>query len=469
VPRSDHPLLILSIVLPVLFIVVGLLAAVIHDRWWVKPEGTTEEPPPVQFTGGGDAVTDPAPRIDVQFHDHDVPVLLGQTGMKPNAQDDSDKGIHALWRPSMRFGLVAGDKRLTFRPTGLTNNTCVKLDGNEWLFGDKPPVTRDGKEIGQPWPGRWLDREVRINEQRNGWVLRGVRSVWAYDDQHVEITQTVETVPGEQSHRLDTCLVRYKIENKDTVPHRVGLRFLLDTYIGDNDGVPFLLPGQKELCNTRMDLDQRDEIPQFIQALEKADLAHPGTIAHVQLKLGGRLEPPDRVTLGAWPNSRLRNPRGREESTLWDVPVLSIQSLDPADSAVTIYWNAKEMAPGTSREVGFAYGLGTVSSTEGGQLAVTVGGSFRPGGLFTVTAYVKEPREGQTVTLGLPDGFTLVEGDAQQTVPSPGASSRISPVTWKVQAPPQEGQYTLEVRSNTGVSQKQDITIKGRGRSGLFD
>jgi hypothetical protein len=478
-PRAERRVSPLVHLLPVLFIVAGLLAAVAHDRWWVPDEKPPEQHP-AQFTQDGNLIIDPEPRLELQFHDRDVPVLLGKTGMKPGGQADSDDGTHALWRPSMRFGLVARDpkdpgrpKRLTFKPNGLTNNTVVRLDGNEWIFGDKAPVTADGREIGPTWPGHWSDREHHIEEARDGgaWVQRGVQSVWVYDDQHVVVTQTVDVVPGEQSHRLDTCRVRYKIENKDTVDHRVGLRFLLDTYIGDNDGVPFLLPGRKQLYDTMMDLNRRHEVPDFMQALEKPDLSHPGTIAHLQLKLGGSLEPPDRVTLGAWPNAGLSDRRCREESTLWEVPLFSMQSLRPPDSAVTIYWDARNLPPGTSREVGFAYGLGAVASDEGGQLGLTVGGSFVPEGQFTVTAYVRNPRPGQTVTLEVPEGFTLVDGERQQPVPPlpPEASSRISPVTWKVQAPPREGQYTLKVQSSTGVSQKQDVTIKRPRRSGLFD
>jgi hypothetical protein len=220
-----------------------------------------------------------------------------------------------------------------------------------------------------------------------------------------------------------------------------------------------------------MDLNGPGQVPDFLQALEKPDLSHPGTIAHLQLKLGGTVEPPDRVTLGAWPNAGLPDRRCKEESTLWDVPLFSMQDPKPPDSAVTMYWDARTMAPGTSREVGFAYGLGAVASDEGGQLGLTVGGSFVPEGQFTVTAYVRNPRAGQTVTLDLPEGFTLVDGEREQVVPPlpADAGSRISPVTWKVQAPPQEGQYTLTVRSSSGVSQKQDLTIKRPRRSGLFD
>jgi len=285
------------------------------------------------------------------------------------------EGTHALWRPSMRFGLVAHDpkqpgrpKRLTFKQNGLTNNTVVRLDGNEYIFGDKAPITASGREIGPTWPGHWQDRDHHIEEKHepNGWVQRGVQSVWVYGDQHVVLTQTVDVIPGPQSRHLDTCRVRYKIENKDTVDHRVGLRFLLDTYIGDNDGVPFLLPGRKQLNDTMMDLSGRSQVPDFIQALEKPDLSHPGTIAHLQLKLGGAVEPPDRVTLGAWPNAGLPDRRCREESTLWDVPLFSMQDLKPPDSAVTMYWDARTVPAGTSREVGFAYGLGAVARGGGG-------------------------------------------------------------------------------------------------------
>ena len=73
------------------------------------------------------------------------------------------------------------------------------------------------------------------------------------------------------------------------------------------------------------------------------------------------------------------------------------------------------MAAHATREVGFAYGLAGVSGSEGkGKLAVTVGGSFLPKGKFTVTAYVSNPTEGQTVTLSLPNGFSILDGTARR-------------------------------------------------------
>ena len=58
---------------------------------------------------------------------------------------------------------------------------------------------------------------------------------------------------------------------------------MIDTMIGDNDGVPFTVPGLPGLVTTFADFRQPKEIPDFIQALEVPNLRNPGTIAHMTL------------------------------------------------------------------------------------------------------------------------------------------------------------------------------------------
>jgi hypothetical protein len=452
---------------PVLFIVLGLLGAFIHDVvvWSGAPAVGGD-------LGGESAGTG---TIALHFHNTDVAVALGSTGLKPGGGGVERNRIKATWYPSMRFGLIAkdetgslgGNKMLTFEEKGLSNNTCVKLDDGEYLFGEKPFRTETGEDRPNDmlFPGRWLERETPLGEGGTG-----RRSVWYYDAQKVKITQMVEVVRGAQTGLLDTCLIRYRLENEDRQAHRVGIRFLLDTFIGGNDGVPFLIPGQRELCSTFF---RFSKVPDFIQALEKEDLANPGTIAHIQFNLGNGLEPPTRVTLGAYPNPRLINIYGRQalpcrqEKTLWDVPVFDIKTLtDPpnkdGDSAVVLYWDPRFLAPGKTREVGFSYGLGGVAGKKGGgQLALTVGGSFKAGDEFTATAYVNNPSPGQTVTLTLPDGFELVEGNATQAVPMPaeGAARKISPVSWRIRSPRTETTGTLTAKLSTGPQQSTRVRI----------
>jgi hypothetical protein len=433
---------------PVLLLFLVLLGVVARDR--LLPDHGDDNPAAVV-----EELLDPDPRVEARFHD-------GKKG------DDADR---ALPDPTMRFGLVMlrepdpreGNKlkRLTFDEFGRSNNTCLRVDGGEHLFGD-----RDGV---------WRTRAGKLG-------ARGVESVWELQGKKIVVRQLVEVVAGEQSRLLDTCRVRYVLENDDRVEHRVGIRFMLDTFIGANDGVPFTIPGQHDLCDTKMEFRSKEAVPDFIQALESDDLRNPGTIALVQFKLGGRVETPDRVTLGAWPHSEFRRygiPQAQAQNTGWDVPFLDIRRLnelvetrgeraDP-DSCVVMYWNEQPLAPGATREVGFTYGLGTVASGEGGQgrLALTVGGRLVARGEFTLTALVHDPQRGEDLTLTLPEGFSLVEGSETQSVPPLPADSTqpISPVTWKIKAAG-DGQYTLSVKSSKGAKQTQPIRIRTKG---VFD
>src|SRR5262249_55313390 len=159
--------------------------------------------------------------------------------------------------------------------------------------------------------------------------------------------------------------------------------------------------------------------------------------------------PPDRVTLGAWPNHRLRGPDGKapkeaqpgadppaSQKTMWEVPILPMKAVtymprvndrgDP-DSCVVIYWDEKPLAAGQRRDRAFAYGLGSVSS-EGGRRGLTVDGDTTPGGTFTLVAQVKDPQPNETLTLTLPAGFALASGN--QAIPVPAGTGRVT-VTWK--------------------------------------
>jgi hypothetical protein len=156
---------------------------------------------------------------------------------------------------------------------------------------------------------------------------------------------------------------------------------------------------------------------------------------------------------------------------MWDVPLLSmktIQSVNPgssADSAVTIYWNDQVIPPGGSRLVGFSYGLGMVSS-DSGDLGLTVGGNFSPGGTFTLTAYVKDPGQGQNLTLTLPAGFKTSDREVQPVPPlAPElVGVKRSQVSWRITSGA-KGKYKLQVRSSSGAQQSINVTIR---TSGIF-
>jgi hypothetical protein len=459
-------------------LLLALVGVLIHDLILpARPGGDEDADEPI--------VIDPNPLVRLRFHD----------GKSPDGFNITDA--------TMCFGLEMPNpanprepKKLMWDALGRTNNTCVRVDGRDYLFGHPNIVFPDpgAGAIKVNGVARWVERKVALGRDEKLKLDRdGARSVWFIEGlqdrrAHVQVTQTVEVIANPQSGKLDTCLVYYTLENKDAVPHSVGIRFLLDTFIGENDGVPFTIPGKAGLCSTMQTFDRPIDVPDYIQALEKDNLLEPGTVAHLQFRLGQhRLEPPARVLLGGYPDAPLQQLGYRQANgwyTPWEVPAVSIREMvdnkdrlrnlprEPVpDSAVTLWWDVKTLQPGQKREVGFSYGLGQVASAEGeGKLLLTIGGRTVRDGEFTLTALRHQPGPGEKLTLTVPAGdrFELLSA-AQQEVPpvAPGADRPISTVTWRLRAL-RVGRSTLVVRSSTGVRQKQAVRISPPPR-GVLD
>jgi hypothetical protein len=386
---------------------------------------------------------------------------------------DPEPRLAITFQPnSMKFGLTTrsrkGDsspvKRLTFSDIGASNSACVRIDGKPYLFGRSW-----GDDEAAFAPGQWQAAETPLGEDIGGRKREGLRSAWAYKKPPVVVTQTVEIIagpdPAEGGKRLlDTCLVRYHIENRDDRPHEVGLRFLLDTFIGSNDGVPFSIPGKNAtLCKTQADFNRPADVPDYVEALEVPDLQNPGTVARLTLRVGRGLEAPERLSLTHYVYSfEVQRVDGELRARMWDVPMQDMGW----DSAAVLYWADRALPPGEAREVGFAYGLGKVTSTAGGKLALTSGGDFVVGGEFTIIAYVNDPVPEQTVRLVLPSGLEHVLGEETQAVPAPKGDVRYSLVTWKVKAR-RSGRFALRVQSSSGTAQTERVTIRKPGA--LFD
>ena len=260
------------------------------------------------------------------------------------------------------------------------------------------------------------------------------------------------------------------IENQDTGEHRVGLRFLLDTFIGTNDGVPFTIPGRGRPVRRQEGLHAGHQSRTSSRRSRTRDLANPGTVAHLKLKLGGNREPPSRVTLGAWPDDDLQTllhvSAGQGAGTLWDVPVLPMKTLLPVRlGGRDLLGRQSRCPPGGRREVGFAYGLGSVSSS--GKLLLTVDGSFKPGGELTVTALVEQPGGGRDVDADragrLPDRRQCHAEGAGARPRTRAAATGRSPGRSR---PGRSASTRSRCESSTGDAQSQTVNIKA---SSIFD
>jgi hypothetical protein len=349
-------------------------------------------------------------------------------------QDTFRFGLAEIGDPERRTDL----KRLTFDPRGVSNSTVVKIGNNERMFAEKTNGGWDAKPVltsrGMGMVGAWTFNEKVLVRQRAE-LIPG---------------EPVEVSPGFSRQSLDTCLIRYEIENRGQRPQKVGLRLLLDTYIGKNDGPTFAVPELPKLVDTQMDFKPAKKVPDFVEALERPNVQDPGTVVHIGFRLADKLEVPERVSLTRYP--------GTDGRRHFDVPMKDIGSGLASDSSVVVYWSEELMAPGRVRKLGFSIGLGNVST------GLAVGGNFAPRGELTVVSLISDYTKDMTATLVLPEGFKLV-GDYQQTQPVPpparhrDGALRPSPVTWRVSSSI-SGTFTLEVETSTKIKQTQKVTIR---------
>src|SRR5438552_7122357 len=187
-----------------------------------------------------------------------VALLCAPTDARLNAQEKQPR-IQYKISGDGQIGLTAIDplgnrKSLTFDEEGQTNSTVLKIDGKDVEFG-----MAEG--------GKWDVEQAPLGKGKDGKTRRGHKSVWTHEK--ITITQIVEIVPS-RGGELDACVISYVMENKDNQPHKVGIRAMIDTQIGDNDGNPFAIPGKKETITTSADFKGKD-VPELVAAFENDD------------------------------------------------------------------------------------------------------------------------------------------------------------------------------------------------------
>jgi hypothetical protein len=417
--------------IPLAALLLALSGTVLHDILSPAAHGTAN-----RGASGADDV-DPHPHLEVLF-DY-------QFGKERDKDVVNGEMMFGLAKLDPELGKVKDPPRLTFGRRGHTNSAVLMIDGKEKLFGARVSgsFTTPPKDIAGSHGGKFC--------------------TYQFNGPSIRVSQDVRVVPGEPvqlaptlSRRfLDNCLVRYTLENHDKKPHKVGFRFLLDTYIADNDGVPFTLPGVKEMVSTMKDFKTPAEVPDFLQVLQRPDLKNHGLIMQLNLRVSDKLEPPEKLMITHY---------DQNARTHWKVPLKPMAG----DSAVVMYWLEEVLAPGKKRELGFTYGLGDVTVSESALVGLTVGGSFTKNGDVSVVALVADPHA-KNIKLELPPGLQLQgETPELQTVPAPEKTKegmQPSPITWRVRALA-AGEFIITVTTNPGaghsVTQTRKIKIEAK-------
>ncbi len=402
-----------------------------------------DKPKSVVNGGWNFKVKDPTPRLGLQFGDNMRfgLVMIGVPDPRPEYKD--------------KF------KQLTYWEDGQSNNTVIKIGNNEYLYGRK--VFKQNM-----WTGvQNADQKIKLPGNRVGAI-----SKMDFGLEKVNVAQHVEIVPGE-SGLLDTCLIFYTIKNFGDTPQKVGIRVLLDTYIGANDGVPFTIPGRRGFLTTMEEFPQK-VIPDYIEAIENPnDPNDLGTTVRMQLKglrLPGvpDLEDIEKMRICRWPENKDVN---------WDWEMEPMDKIpETKDSAVALYWAWRMMNPGETRQMAFTYGLSKLEISGGGDeppaptetaMAMSVPNLVSTNSEFVVTAYLWRTKAGQKATLNfLEEGLTLAPGEAaEKEIEKPG-DTRVQ-VSWKVKAGA-KGSYKIQATSGGSKTKPRTIEVRDPKTSSIF-
>jgi hypothetical protein len=155
----------------------------------------------------------------------------------------------------------------------------------------------------------------------------------------IVVTQTLK--PEDAKDPIKTR-IGYLIRNSSKKVHQVGIRLMLDTWAGKNDGVPFLLPTGETQQHYRSEVEFTPTVSVMWQIYDtergRGGASEPGL---QNILVGKDLVPPDRVALANWPNA---------VNSVWDYAVSSDRRIT-GDSAVLLWWHPAEIKPAATQTI----------------------------------------------------------------------------------------------------------------------
>lgn len=276
-----------------------------------------------------------------------------------------------------------------------TSYTTVRIGNENWVFGGST-----NRRAGQG--GKYGEMVLPPTVEDNA-----IKSVWRLGP--IEVTQILSFARSTTTGLMDTARIEYQLHNADSVSHMVGLRIMLDTMLGTNDGAPFRVNEQALLSDT---VFYANQMPEFWQAFDS--LANPRVMSQGTLR-GRGVSTPDRVYFTNW---------GSVADDLWNFDFTPGRDFTrrgefELDSAIALFWDSAPLGPNETRSYVAHYGLGGVTIAAGELvLGVTSPAQVTADSdrteTFSVIAYVQNAGSGEArdviAEIELPQGLELVTG-----------------------------------------------------------
>ncbi|HBN96678.1 MAG TPA: hypothetical protein DDZ66_10285 [Firmicutes bacterium] len=305
---------------------------------------------------------------------------VGTTGGDPDRITDNNKHL-----------IYGGDDPWT-------SYTTIRVGNQNWVYGGET----DRRAGSSALYGEMIQPPTIVDGK--------IESSWRMGP--VQVWQVLSLTRSSTTGLLDTAQIEYHVENIDSEPHMVGVRLMLDTMLGANDGAPFRVDDRGITTDS---VYYAQSMPQFWQAFDS--LANPQVMSQGTLT-GPGVTTPDRVYFTNW---------GSLADSPWNfdfTPGRDFQRTGEfeLDSAIALFWDQVSLAPGEARSFVSYYGLGGVTIAPG-ELIVGVTSPAEitsdPEGFqtFSIIAYVQNDGQGDArnvvAELKLPPGLQVVGSPAK--------------------------------------------------------
>jgi hypothetical protein len=342
------------------------------------------------------------------------------------------------------------------RPIPWTSYTTILIDDQPYIFGGESP--KHQKRVPTPLEfGKIVSHNVSSEK---------IETVCRFSP-GVLVKQTVQFARNISTRVQDTALISYAVKNEDTTPHSVGVRILLDTKLGSNDGAPFRIGSDAVDSEISYSKSKLFDYWQTFDSLTSPNVIAQGTLTDHRYGV----TPPDRISLVNW---------GTLFSSPWSFNYQQGRSFIREgevenDTSLALYFNPTLIAPNDVKTVQTLYGLGGVQLA-GGELALGVSG---PSELFSTSktpflmmVYLRNSSQfiskDTKITIKLPSGFSTESGktefvlgdvDSMQTRQLPIRITPSSPTVGR-------NRISIEVTSSTLESNRiqHSIDVEGPAR-----
>lgn len=278
------------------------------------------------------------------------------------------------------------NKLLLYEEYPPTSFATIRIDKRDYKFGGEQGFFS-------------VPMQVRQNKIITTWSIN-----------NIDITLFIQFTLGPNTGRMDSVRIAYVVINKDFVPHNIGVRIMLDTFLGKNDGSPFRIPGIGPI--TTETVFEGDNIPKYWYAFD--NLGEPSVRAQGTLR-GKGMTKPDKVIFASWE---------RFNKYLWDFKTIEGRSfrraiVGPLDSATACYWNPVTVQPNKQIGASIIYGLYGATLVKGDAFNISLGGEIETkGNPVIVSADIaknaKFPAKDVVTSILLPKGLVLKKGETNE-------------------------------------------------------